>query len=215
MATLTCVNGSTLDVLPVMVVDRDAVPYELTLRMLRDGTPFGAVGERCGFFLAATAGRLRTAAGEEADGQLRWPDPDDRFPASSAEGGVRAWAADSGLNADQTWAALQRYLPRERDLFTFRTRDPDDLATIGELRCSVRTQRTWVAGDAPAGGGGRWRLARRAVVEAWGDEGAGVRAVVGAVDLLRWLTELLDQAAAMGCSYDAVEPSGLLRRPAG
>ncbi|HZG93511.1 MAG TPA: hypothetical protein VEZ46_02260 [Mycobacteriales bacterium] len=215
MATLTCVDASTLDVQPVMVVDRDAVPYELTLRMTRDGAPFGAVGERCGFFLAATAGRLRAAADETIDRQPRWADEDDRFPASSAEGGVRAWAADSGLDADQTWAALQRYLPRERDLFAFRTRDPDDLATIGELRCSVRTQRTWEAGEGVAGGGGQWRLARRAVVEAWGDEGAGVRAVVGAVDLRRWVTALLDEAAAMGCSYDAVEPSGLLRRPAG
>jgi len=215
MATLTCVDASTLDVQPVMVVDRDAVPYELTLRMTRDGAPFGAVGERCGFFLAATVGRLRAAADETIDRQPRWADEDDRFPASSAEGGVRAWAADSGLDADQTWAALQRYLPRERDLFAFRTRDPDDLATIGELRCSVRTQRTWEAGEGVAGGGGQWRLARRAVVEAWGDEGAGVRAVVGAVDLRRWVTALLDEAAAMGCSYDAVEPSGLLRRPAG
>lgn len=214
MAELTCVDGATLGVLPVPVLDRDQVPYEVTLRLTLDGADFGAVGERCGYFLATTAARLDEAIAESSEPAARWPDPADRFPSSSLEAGLRAWLADEGLAADQTWSVLQRYLPRDRDLFAFRTRDPDDLASAGELRCSLVTERTWVAPER-AGAGGRWRLKQRAVVDAWGDSGTGVRAIVTATELAGFLRAVLADAAALGCRYDAVQPSGLLRRPAG
>lgn len=215
MADVTCSDGTTLGVLPVPVLDRHDVAYEVTLRLTRDGADFGAVGERCGYFLAATAARLAEALAADSPVASRWPDPADRFPASSLEGGLYAWLDDEGLEADTTWLRMQRYLPRDRDLFCFRTRDPDDLASAGELRCSLIAERTWVAGDALAGGGGRWRLAQRAVLDAWGDGGAGVRAILTATSLAAFLRDLLGEAAEYGCRYDAVQASGLLRRPAG
>jgi hypothetical protein len=215
MADVTCIDGTTLGVLPVPVVDRHDVAYEVTLRLTRDGVDFGAVGERCGYFLAAAAARLAEALADESPVASHWPDPADRFPASSLEGGLRAWLADEGLDADATWLRMQRYLPRDRDLFSFHTRDPDDLASAGELRCSLMTERTWVAGEALAGGGGRWRLAQRALLDAWGDGGAGARAILPATALADFLRGFLAEAAALGCRYDAVQPTGLLRRPAG
>ena len=197
MAEVTCVDGSRLGVHPVPVVDRDGVPYELTLRLTRDSADFATVGERCGYFLAATAARLtRARAGDAA-----WPDIDDRFPASSVEGGIRAWASDEHLDPATTWAGLQRYLPRERDLFVFRHRDPDDAGGVGELRCAVRTQKAWVGGTGTAGGGGRWRLARRAVLTS------------GA--LAEFVAQFLAEAAVLGCAYDIADTGDLMRRPAG
>ena len=215
MAHVTCVDGSTLGVVPVPVVDRHDVAYEVTLRLTRDGADFGAVGERCGYFIAAAAARLAEALADDSPVAARWPDPADRFPASSLEGGLQTWLADEGLDADATWLRMQRYLPRDRDLFSFRTRDPDDLASAGELRCSLVTERTWVGGAAVAGGGGRWRLAQRAVIDAWGDGGVGVRALLPAPALADFLRALLAAAAELGCRYDAVAAAGLLRRPAG
>ena len=80
VADVTCVDGSVLSVLPEAVLDRDDVPYEMALRLLRDGEPFGVVGERCGFFLATVAARLAratAAAGPVADDQMSvtWVDP--------------------------------------------------------------------------------------------------------------------------------------------
>ena len=198
MAELTCVDGSVLSVLPEPCRDRDGTPYEVTLRLLLDGHELGAVGERCGFFLAATAARLR-AAGPDA------------FPPGSVEGGLRAWAADEDLDPDAAWASLSRYLPRERELFAFRSRDPDDLSVAGELRAVLREERSWVRQD----GAGRWRLRRRAVVEAWGARGTGVRAVVDSAGLLEFLDRLLGECAAVGASYDGVGEVGGLRRPVG
>ncbi|HVF20077.1 MAG TPA: hypothetical protein VNA14_07535 [Mycobacteriales bacterium] len=215
MADVRCVDGSTLGVHPEPVVDRHGIPYELTLRLTRDGAPFGAVGERCGWFLASTAARLAEAAADSAPAAARWPSSDDRFPMSSVEGGLRAWAVDQGLDADATWTALERYLPRDRDLFAFRHRDPDDLASAGELRCSMQTERSWINGAGVAGGGGRWRLACRAVLDAWGDAGVGVRAVLSAPELAAFLRALLDEAAVLGCEYDAIVDDVVVRRPAG
>ena len=216
MAEVRCVDGSTLGVHPEPVVDRDGVPYEFTLRLTRHGEPFGAVGERCGWFLASTAARLRAAIGEASPEAARWASADDRFPLSSLEGGLRAWAADQSLDVDGTWSALERYLPRDRDLFAFRHRDPDDLASAGELRCSVHTERSWQPGDGEAGAGGRWRIACRAVLDAWGDGGSGVRAVLTAPQLAAFLDDLLAEAAELGCTYDdGVADDLVVRRPAG
>lgn len=206
-------DGSTLGVDPAPVLDRDGVPYELTLRLTRDGGPFGAVGERCGWFLASTAARLREVIG--AAGGAATAPVADGFPPSSVEGGIRAWALDDGRDPDTTWTTIERYLPRDRDLFAFRHRDPDDLVTEGELRCALHTRRAWVAGEGVAGGGGRWRLTCRAVLDAWGDDGSGIRAVLTAPELLAFLDTLLAEASALGCDYRLDPADVVVRRPAG
>ena len=203
MAELRCVDGSVLSVLPVPCLGRDGVPYEVTLRLLRDGAAFGEVGERCGFFLAMTAARLRDA---------RTRDPD-AFPASGLEAGLRAWAADAGVDEDEAWDGFARYLPRDREVFAFLARDPDDVSAAGELRVVLRQERAWVAPERE-GQRGRWSLRCLAVVEAWGTGGTGLRAVLDSAGLQAFLDELLADCAAAGVSYDGVQVAGL-RRPVG
>lgn len=210
-------DGSVLSVLPESVRDRDDIPYEMALRLVRDGEPFGVVGERCGFFLANLAARLAqaTAAGGPlaAGGtNAAWAEPDDRFPPSSMEAGVRAWAADAGLPPDRTWADMTRYLPRERSLFSFRRRDPDDPTRLAELRCSLRTSKSWVATDDR--GRGRWVLRERALLDAWGEGGLGIRALLTAPELLDFLRDLLAEASAIGIAYGDTGPIEL-QRPVG
>ncbi len=198
MAELRCVDGSVLSVLPEPCLGRDGVPYEVTLRLERDGQQVGAVGERCGFFLAQTAARLRAVHG---------------FPASGLEAGLRAWAADHGADADEAWSGFARYLPRDREVLAFRSRDPDDVSSAGELRVVLREERSW----APAredGGRGGWRLRRLAVVEAWDAGGRGVRSVLDRDGLLAFLDRLLADCAAAGVPYDDDAVSGV-RRPVG
>ncbi|WP_262403167.1 hypothetical protein [Actinomadura sp. CNU-125] len=65
MRVLRCLDGSVLTVVPVAAVDRGGAPFEITLELRRDGAAFGAVGERCGYFLADLAARLDDA---RADG---------------------------------------------------------------------------------------------------------------------------------------------------
>ena len=173
MALLACVDGSVLGVLPVPVLDRDGVPYEVTLRMTRDGLAFGEVG----------------------------------FPLSSLEGGLRAWAHDVGEEPDATWEQLQRYLPRDRELFCFRSRDPDDLALAGELRATLQVERQWTETG--------WTLRCLAVMEAWGDAGQGVRALCDSPQLLSFLESLVQDFAQVGAAYEAHEDAAGLRRPVG
>lgn len=202
MAEVTCVDGCVLAVLPVPVLDRDGASYELTLRLLRDGLPFGDVGERCGWFIATTAARLREA---------RAAGVQDAFPASSLEAGLRAWAADEQLPADVAWDRFERYLPRDRELFAFLSRDPDDLSSAGELRATLRTERTWRRD----GERGRWQLRCLAVLEAWGAGGVGVRAVLSSAELLALLERLVQDFADIGTSYDSSDDLTGLRRPVG
>ena len=202
MAEVRCVDGSRLTVLPVPVLDREGVPYEVTLEMRRDGEPFGEVGERCGFFLATTAARLRGAREAGLD-----------YPADGLEAGVRAWAADEGLDQARTWQAVQRYLPRDRELFAFRSRDPDDVAASGELRVALREERSWLpATDGPSG---RGRLDGLAVLTAWGAAGTGVRAVLDSAGLLALLDALLADCASVGAVYPPADVAEGLRRPVG
>ena len=204
MAELRCVDGSVLSVLPVPCLGRDGVPYEVTLRLLRDGEPLGEVGERCGFFLATTAARLREVRARDPEG----------FPTSGLEAGLRAWAADGGLDPEAAWSELRRYLPRDREVFAFLARDPDDVSTAGELRVVLREERSWQAPDRD-GDRGRWRLRCLAAVEAWGADGVGVRAVLGSAQLLAFLEQLLDDCAAAGVPYDGAASADGLRRPVG
>jgi hypothetical protein len=198
MADLRCVDGSVLSVLPVPCLGRDGVPYEVTLRLDREGVQVGAVGERCGFFLAQTAARLR-AAGPAA------------FPLSGIEVGLRAWADDHGMDPDEAWSGFARYLPRDREVLAFRSRDPDDVSAAGELRIVLRDERTWSA----EGGRGRWRHRCLAVVEAWDAAGRGVRAVLDSPGLLAFLEQLLADCAAAGVPYDQDEQVPGVRRPVG
>jgi hypothetical protein len=219
MAELTCLDGSRLDVRPEPVLDRRHVAYEVTLRLRRDGGDFGKVGERCGYFLAGVGDRL-AAARADAASRPEWTLAD-RFPASAAEDAVRAWAVERGDEPSATWAELSRYVPRDRELFAFRRRDPDDLASVGELRCVVRTEKSWVsAGSAAAPASplrrGQWRLARRAVLDAWGDAGVGVRAILDSSQLARFLAELLAEMAEVGARFESglLPAAGASRQPA-
>lgn len=198
MTRVTCVDGCALSVEPVPVLARDGVPYEVTLRLRRNDEPFGEVGERCGYFLAVTATRLRRA---------RRDDPD-AFPHGSVEAGIRSWAHDHGDEPDQAWEVASRYLPRDRELFAHLSRDPDDLSSVGELRVTLRTERRW---DASAG----WDVRCLAVLEAWGADGTGVRCVLSAEQLQAFLDELVGACAAVGVDYDSSDDGAELRRPVG
>ena len=204
MAQVRCVDGSVLTVSPVPVLDRDGVPYEITLRLLRDGRLLGEVGERCGWFIATTAARLRAA---RADGGP------DAFPASSLEAGLRAWAADEQLPADEAWECFERYVPRDRELFAFLSRDPGDLSSAGDLRLTLRTERTWLT--IPDSARGYWRVRCLAVLDAWGAGGAGVRAALTSTELLLLLEQLVQDFADVGTAYEPNEDLTGLRRPVG
>jgi len=199
VAELRCADGSVVTVRPVPVSGRDGTPYEVTLQLLRDGEPFGEVGERCGYFLAATTARLRAAQ------------PD--FPPSSLEAGVRSWAVDDGIEPGVAWMDLQHYLPRDRELFCFRSRDPDDLGSSGELRVTLEEERTWLPGR--DGVHGRWRIDCCAVVRAWGSGGIGVRAVLSSGELLAFLEALVGEFASVGATYAEDDDGSALRRPVG
>ncbi len=161
--------------------------------------PFAAVGQRCGYHFSQLAASI-SAARQDPDQAVAWPDPDDRFPADGGE---------------QTG-----YLPGDHEYFALRSRDRADLPGIGELRCVLRSsavwigecvgtghqqvpvQRIWPARHAgavqsladPGGSGpGSWRLTRRAVIEAWGHGGVGVRAVLTSAELVAFLDTVLSE----------------------
>jgi hypothetical protein len=187
---LRCVDGSSLVIIPVPSHDRSGRPYEITLELVRDGGPFGAVGERCGHALAALARLLAAARSDDSPQAGAWADPDDRFPDPPLDRALCATGCGHDLDAA---------LPKERELFAFRCRDRGDLASTGELRCALRTSCCWVAQrDGPACGGGQWRIARRAVLEAWGASGRGVRAVLTSGELYGFLNDLLREAERVG-----------------
>lgn len=199
MSRVTCGDGCVLEVEPVPVLGRDGTPYEVTLRLRRDGELFGEVGERCGYFLAATASRLR---------RVRAGGDPHAFPHSSVEAGVRAWARDRGQDEDRAWQVATRYLPRDRELFAHLSRDPDDLAAAGELRVTLRTERRWLAESG-------WEVRCMAVLEAWGSGGTGVRCVLSSEELQGFLDELVAACAAVGVVYDGSDDARGLRRPVG
>ncbi|MEV1167159.1 hypothetical protein [Nonomuraea sp. NPDC049784] len=116
MGGLRCVDGSYLIVTPVACKDSVGTPYEVTLELQRDGTPYGSVGERCGWLLA----RLARGVDDAREGRgpaRRWADPDDRFPDEEPDS----------------------------ELFSFRYRTRAGLVGGGELRCQLRTIPVWQA----------------------------------------------------------------------
>lgn len=181
---LRCLDGSSLVIVPVPSCDRRGTPYEITLELVRNGEPFGTVGERCGHALAALSRLLAAARSDDSPQAHAWPELDDRFPDPPLDRALRATGCGHDLSA---------YLPRERELFAFRCRDRGDLASTGELRCTLRTSCCWA--------GGQWRIARRAVLEAWGASGRGVRAVLTSGELSELLAELLQEAERLGAGY--------------
>lgn len=197
MADVRCTDGSVLGVHAVPVLDRDSVPYEVTLRLTRDGAAFGEVGERCGYFLAATEARLRASRSAAGDGA---------FPPGATEAGLRTWAAGAGQDGDAVWESLRPYLPRDGELFSFRSRDPDDLRSDGALRAVLQVRRSWVAGPP-----GRWEARATVVLEAWGGQGTGMRAELTSAQLAAVLQALVQECRAVG----AVGAVGLEQGPGG
>jgi hypothetical protein len=172
VAQVRCADGRVLDVRPVAVLDRTRTPYETTLVLTLDGGPFGSVGERCSGALQALSDRLR--GGDE--------------PAGTAERGVRAWARDRGEDEDAAWRGLRPHLPRDAELLSLRARDPDDVPSGGELRLVLGHARTWDDDDG-------WRSRVEVVLQAWGDGGTGVRAVLDLAGLHALLDALLAECA--------------------
>lgn len=176
MGGLRCVDGSYLTVTPVACTDSVGRPYEVTLELRRDGTPYGSVGERCGWFLARLARGVDEARQGRGDA-WQWADPDDRFPDEEPDG----------------------------ELFSFRYRSRSGLVGGGELCCRLRTSALWEPGR--RGGRGKWRLTRRAYVEAWGSTGVGMRAVLTSGELSAFVRGLVEEAE--GC----LEGRDLVRNP--
>ncbi|GAA5072646.1 hypothetical protein GCM10023259_072690 [Thermocatellispora tengchongensis] len=172
-------DGSYLSVTPLPCADSVGVPYEVTLELRRDGAPYGVVGERCGWFLSRLAAEVARARAGRAGGPCRWPDPDDRFPEGEPEA----------------------------ELFSFRYRSRSGVVGGGELRCHVRTLPVWTPrAGAGRGAAGRWRVTRRALVEAWGGERVGLRAVLTSGELAAFLDGLVGEVEE--CLTAAGRPRG-------
>ena len=114
-------DDSYLTVTPVPCRDSVGAAYEVTLELHRDGTPYGLVGERCGWFLARLAIGVARARDGRA-GARHWPDPDDRFP-------------------DEP----------DGELFAFRYRTRAGMVGGGELCCRLRTVPIWTPAPDGAG----------------------------------------------------------------
>jgi hypothetical protein len=200
-----------LSVEAVTCRDKVGRPYEITLNLARDSVPFAAVGQRCGYHLSRLAERVSAARLDPAEAAA-WPDPDDRFPAPvpafprPLEGsGAAAAGSDAGRRAGPARASHDSggraadYLPGDHEYFALRSRDRGDPPGPGELRCVLRSSAVWLGDCAGVGHHqratarpaatrhGGWRLTRRAVIEAWGSGGVGVRAVLTSAELVAFL----------------------------
>jgi hypothetical protein len=220
MGELRCVDGSVLSVEAVTCRDKVGRPYEITLNLARDSIPFAAVGQRCGYQLSRLAERVSAARLDPAQAAA-WPDPDDRFPAprpadhiSVADGQTRGHAAGAQAGPARAGrgssARRADYLPGDHEYFALRSRDRDDPPGPGELRCVLRSSAVWLGDCAGVGhhhrttprvtsaDHGGWRLTRRAVIEAWGSDGVGVRAVLTSAELVAFLNTVVRGLAATG-----------------
>jgi len=202
------VDGSLLGVAAIPCRDRAGRPYEVTLRLARDRRPFGTVGQRCGHQLATLAAQAR-AARDDPEQAACWPDPDDRFPVP-AGATVPARMPPSARTPIAT--KLAAFQPDEREYFTLRSRERGDLPGDAEVRCVLRSSADWRSG-AEAGDKlrpGYWRLRRRCVLEAWGESGTGVRAVLTSAELVTFLDTVLGEpdGTVDGCSAPASGRAG-------
>jgi hypothetical protein len=218
MGELRCVDGSVLSVEAVTCHDKVGRPYEITLNLARDSVPFAAVGQRCGYQLSRLAERVSAARLDPVQAAT-WPDPDDRFPvpACTDHFGVSGWA-DRGSGAGPAAGTARiggddggrsaHHVPSDHEYFTLRSRDRGDPPGPGELRCVLRSSAVWLGDCAGIGqyqrttsrmavtGHGGWRLSRRAVIEAWGSGGVGVRAVLTSAELMAFLNTVVPGPAA-------------------
>ena len=245
MGALRCVDGSILTVAAVACCDRLGQPYEITLTLARNERQFAVIGERCGFRLARLAA-LVSAAREDPAQAAAWPDPDDRFPEPECHPGraPRRAPGTAPGRAPGMLSPVAACLPGDREYFSLRARERTDLPGAGELRCWLRASADWLgepgsagqlgeAGPArqeaggPAGQAGGsagqagWRLSRRAVLEAWGGPGIGVRAVLTSAELVTFLDTVLAEPGgvplagpAPGSASAARKQPGATRRPA-
>src|SRR6266567_32585 len=123
-------------------------------------------------------------------------------------------------------------LPGDREYFSLRARERTDLPGAGELRCWLRSSADWLAeagsagqpgkagsagqpgkagsarkqtgGSAgQAGGPAGWRLSRRAVLEAWGGPGIGLRAVLTSAELVTFLDTVLAEPGGISLAGPA------------
>ena len=207
MAEVECVDGSVLSILPVPQRDRGGVAFEVTLRLLLDGAPFGDVGECSGWALARTAEQLREVQAHEGP---------DAFPLTGFDALLDLGGADGTDVAGRSRSELRRLLPRDRELLCLRARDPDDGDGTGELRLWVREDRTWLPGR--DGARGRWSVRSRAVLDAWGGSGRGARCLLDGPGLLRLLDGLVSDggrvvAGASGELAAAQAAAGLQSTP--
>jgi hypothetical protein len=156
-----------------------------------------------------------------------WPghagEPADHRTGQMADFAGHGTDRPAGSPGSITTGRLDGFLPGESQYFALRSRDRADLPGTGELRCVLRSNAVW-AGECvgtgqqrslparhivpgqrswpskhPPPGEGRWRLTRRAVIEAWGASGIGVRAVLTSAELVAFLDTVLsepDSAAA-------------------
>ena len=118
----------------------------------------------------------------------RLPEPDARSEGLEPIGvwGVpRARCAVPGRDP-RGEAGRAGFRPSEREYFSLRSRDPGDLPGNGEFRCVLRDSAEWL-------GRGGWRLTRRAVIEAWGADGIGLRAVLTSAELVTFLDTVLKE----------------------
>jgi hypothetical protein len=193
-----------LTVTAVACSDRLGTPYEITLALRRGRKPFASIGERCGFRLSQLAASV-TAAREDPAQAVAWPDPDDRFP----EPGQRA-----GQPGSPGLLSRPEFRLGEREYFSLRSRERSDLPGSGEFRCVLRDSAEWVDEQRPSGRRGHpdavrpgsgWSLTRRAVIEAWGADGIGVRAVLTSAELVKFLDTVLREpgGAAVAASASA------------
>ncbi|HEU5419719.1 MAG TPA: hypothetical protein VFV41_18670 [Streptosporangiaceae bacterium] len=223
-----------MSVAAVACRDRAGQPYEITLELARDAEPFAAVGERCGYRLAQLAERVRAARRDPEQAQL-WPDPDDRFPAPSRRRDYRPGESeyfclrsrDRGdpagtgelrctLRSSAEWIGecgggraaagpgrVASVPPRQRSW-------PGVRAVLGQHRLPGRPDQPERPGRPQWRGGGQaggcWRLTRRAVLEAWGESGIGVRAVLTSAELVSFLDNVLTQPD--GSVLATVAPAG-------
>lgn len=206
MGQLRCVDGSLLGVAAVPCRDRLGQAYDLTLELVRDSQPFAIVGQRCGHQLASLAADVQ-AARDDPEQVRSWPDPDDRFPVPAA-GRFPALAVGGASEAAM-------FEPGESEYFTLRSRDRADLPGTGEMRCLLRSTARWQADTGVTSGvsRGHWRLSRRAVLEAWGERGTGVRAVLTSAELVAFLDTVLREPgrASSRRRRTARTPNGLER----
>jgi hypothetical protein len=225
MGKLRCVDGTILTVTAVACSDRVGTPYEMTLDLKRGRKPFASIGERCGFRLSELAASVAAAREDPAQAEV-WPDPDDRFPDPDIRNGPPPLQPDSPGPV-----VHPEFRPGEREYFSLRSRERADLPGTGEIRCLLRDSVQWLgerrsAGSAGSAGSprspgrrgraaaigpvanrpGGWCLTRRAVIEAWGTDGIGVRAVLTSAELVTFLDTVLKEPGGVAVTGRA--PAG-------